>query len=172
MLDIPTGGLVPLNEVADVLIVPVPNQITREFASRYTEVTCNVKGRDLSKVAGDIQSRLENVPFDRGYHPELPGEYAAQQEAKNRILALSLLVLIGIFIILLSDFGSARLAFLIFSGLPFALTGGVISAILSGGVLSLGSLIGFITVLGIAARNSIMPVIYWKFGQVSVQEKN
>ncbi len=162
MLDIPTGGLVPLNEVADVLILPVPNQITREFASRYTEVTCNVKGRDLSKVAGDIESRLEKVPFDRGYHPELLGEYAAQQEAKNRILALSLLVLIGIFIILLSDFGSARLAILVFVGLPFALTGGVISAILSGAVLSLGSLIGFITVLGIAARNSIMLISHYR----------
>ena len=162
MLDIPSGGLVPLNEVADIRISPVPNQITREFASRYTEVTCNVKGRDLGRVARDIQSRLESIPFDRGYHPELLGEYAAQQEAKNRILALSFLALIGIFIILYSDFGSARLALLVFSGLPFALTGGVITALISGAVLSLGSLIGFITVLGIAARNSIMLISHYR----------
>jgi CzcA family heavy metal efflux pump len=162
MLDIPSGGFVPLREVADVFISPVPNQITREFASRYTEVTCNVKGRDLGRVARDIESRLENISFDRGYHPELLGEYAAQQEAKNRILALSVLALIGIFIILYSDFGSARLALLVFTGLPFALTGGIISALISGGVLSLGSLIGFITVLGIAARNSIMLISHYR----------
>ena len=162
MLDIPTGGFVPLNEVADVIISPVPNQITREFASRYTEVTCNVKGRDLRRVANDIQSRLETVSFDQGYHPELLGEYAAQQEARNRILALSILSLIGIFIILYSDFGSARLALFVIAGLPFALTGGVISALLSGGVVSLGSLIGFITVLGIAARNSIMLISHYR----------
>ena len=171
MLDIPTGGLVPLNEVADVRILPVPNQITREYASRYTEVTCNVKNRDLGRVASDIQSRLKEVPFDRGYHPELLGEYAAQQEAKNRILALSLVVLIGIFIILLSDFGSARLALLVLLGLPFALTGGVMSAIISGGILSLGSLIGFITVLGIAARNSIMLISHYRHLELNEGEK-
>jgi Cu/Ag efflux pump CusA len=162
MLDIPTGGFVPLNQVADVSVSPVPNQITREFASRYTEVTCNVKGRDLGRVARDIQSRLENVPFDRGYHPELLGEYAAQQEAKNRIFLLSILALIGIFVILHSDFGSARLAIVVLSGLPFALTGGIISVLFSGGVISLGSLIGFITVLGIAARNSIMLISHYR----------
>jgi CzcA family heavy metal efflux pump len=162
MLDIPSGGFVPLQEVADVFVSPVPNQITREFASRYTEVTCNVKGRDLGRVARDIDSQLKTVSFDRGYHPELLGEYAAQQEAKNRILALSLLALIGIFVILYSDFGSARLALLVFSGLPFALTGSVISAMINGAVLSLGSLIGFITVLGIAARNSIMLISHYR----------
>ncbi len=162
LLDIPTGGFVPLNDVADVIISPVPNQITREFASRYTEVTCNVRGRDLRRVANDIQSKLKTVSFDQGYHPELLGEYAAQQEARNRILALSILSLIGIFIILYSDFGSARLALFVIAGLPFALTGGVISALLSGGVVSLGSLIGFITVLGIAARNSIMLISHYR----------
>jgi len=162
MVDIPTGGIVPLREVAEVQIMPVPNLITREFASRYTEVTCNVEGRDLGRVARDIEARLETVPFDRGYHPELLGEYAAQKESKNRILAMSILALLGIFIILQADFGSSRIALLIFSGLPFALTGGVISALLSGGVLSLGSLIGFITVLGIAARNSIMLISHYR----------
>jgi CzcA family heavy metal efflux pump len=162
MVDIPTGGLVPLSEVADVSIAPVPNQITREFASRYTEVTCNVRGRDLGRVARDIESKLQVLSFERGYHPELLGEYAAQKESKNRVLALSLLSLIGIFIILQADFSSTRLALTVFSGLPFALTGGVIVALLSGGVLSLGSLIGFITVLGIAVRNSIMLISHYR----------
>ncbi len=162
MVETPTGGLVPLREIAEVYIAPVPNLITREFASRYTEVTCNVEGRDLGRVARDIETQIKMIPFDRGYHPELLGEYAAQKESKNRILSMSLLALLGIFIILQADFGSARLALLIFSGLPFALTGGVITAFISGGVLSLGSLIGFITVLGIAARNSIMLISHYR----------
>ncbi len=163
MVEIPTGGLVPLSEVADVYISPTPNQITREYSSRYIEVTCNVKNRDLGSVANDIQTQLNTVTFNQGYHPELLGEYAAQQASRNRIFALSLLSFIGIFIILQSDFGSTRLALLVFAGLPFALIGGVYSAALfSGGVLSLGSLIGFVTIIGIAARNSIMLITHYQ----------
>jgi Cu/Ag efflux pump CusA len=171
MVDIPAGGLVPLSEVADIKISPVPNQIAREFASRYTEVTCNVEGRDLGRVARDIQEKIQNVSFERGYHPELLGEYTAQKESKNRILTLSLLAFIGIFIILQADFGSTRLALTVFSGLPFALTGGVIVALLSGGILSLGSLIGFITVLGIAVRNSIMLISHYRHLEFREGEK-
>lgn len=161
-LDMPTGGLVPLSEVADVFVAPTPNQIARESASRYTEVTCNVRGRDLGRVAREIERKVRTIPFDRGYHPEFLGEYAAQKASRQRILGLSIFALIGIFIILFSDFGSSRLASLVLVGLPFALIGGVFSALLSGGVLSLGSLIGFVTVLGVAARNSIMLISHYK----------
>ncbi len=171
MIEIPTGGLVPLSEVADVYISPTPNQITRELASRYIEVTCNVKDRDLGSVANDIQTKLNTVPFDQGYHPELLGEYAAQQASRNRIFALSLLSLVGIFIILQSDFNSTRLALLVFAGLPFALMGGVYSVFLSGGVLSLGSLIGFVTITGIAARNSIMLITHYRHLEYSENQK-
>lgn len=157
----PSGALVPLREVADVHVGPTPNKITRESASRYTEVTCNVRGRDLGSVAKDIDARIANVPFDRGYHPEVLGEYAAQRASKQRIFALSLVSLIGIFLILHADFGSARLAGLVLLGLPFALIGGVGAVLIDGGVLSLGSLIGFVTVLGIAARNSIMLISHY-----------
>ena len=162
LIDTPTGGQVPLGEVADVFIAPTPNEIARESASRYTEVTCNVRGRDLGSVARDIEQRVKNVPFDQGYHPEVLGEYAAQQASQNRILAFSLLSLIGIFLILHADFGSVRLAVIVFIGLPFALIGGVLIALFTGGVLSLGSLIGFVTVLGIAARNSIMLISHYR----------
>jgi len=165
-IETPTGGLVPLNEVADVFIAPTPNQITRESASRYTEVTCNVRGRDLGSVAREIESKVQKIPFARGYHPEFLGEYAAQRASRQRILALSVFVLIGIFLILYTDFGSSRLALLVVAGLPFALIGGVLSAIISGGVLSLGSLIGFITVFGVAARNSIMLISHYKHLQL------
>lgn len=161
-IETPTGALVPLEEVADVYIAPTPNQISRESASRYTEVTCNVRDRDLGSVAREIENKVKEIPFDRGYHPEFLGEYAAQRASRQRILALSVFALIGIFLILFTDFGSSRLAFLVIAGLPFALVGGVFSAILSGGVLSLGSLIGFVTVLGVAARNSIMLISHYK----------
>ena len=165
-IETPPGGLVPLEEVADVYIAPTPNQITRESASRYTEVTCNVRGRDLGSVAREIENKVKEIPFDRGYHPEFLGEYAAQRASRQRILALSVFALIGIFLILFTDFGSSRLAFLVIAGLPFALIGGVFSAVMSGGVLSLGSLIGFVTVLGVAARNSIMLISHYKHLQV------
>ena len=161
-IETPTGGLIPLEDVADVHIGPTPNQITRESASRYTEVTCNVRGRDLGSVAREIENKVKQIPFDRGYHPEFLGEYAAQRASRQRILALSFFALIGIFLILFTDFGSSRLAFLVIAGLPFALIGGVFSAVVSGGVLSLGSLIGFVTVLGVAARNSIMLISHYK----------
>ena len=160
-INTPTGGIVPLSEVAGVIVAPVPNKITRESASRYTEVTCNVRGRNLGSVARDIKSRVGNIPFDSGYHPEILGEYAAQEESRNRIIILSIVAVIGIFLILHVSFGSVRLALLVFLGLPFALIGGVVAAFLGGGVLSLGSLIGFITVLGISARNSIMLISHY-----------
>jgi CzcA family heavy metal efflux pump len=165
-IETPTGGLIPLEEVADVYVGPAPNQITRESASRYTEVTCNIRGRDLGSVAREIESKVKGIPFARGYHPEFLGEYAAQRASRQRILALSVFALIGIFLILFTDFGSSRLAFLVIAGLPFALIGGVFSAVVSGGVLSLGSLIGFVTVLGVAARNSIMLISHYKHLQV------
>ena len=161
-IETPTGGIVPLNEIADVYVAPTPNQIMRESASRYTEVTCNVRDRDLGSVAREIERKVMAIPFERGYHPEILGEYAAQRASRRQILALSILALLGIFLILQSDFQSVRLALLVAAGLPFALIGGVFAAVLSGGVLSLGSLIGFVTVLGVAARNSIMLISHYR----------
>ena len=166
LITTPTGETVPLRDVADVIIAPTPNLISREMASRYTEVTCNVAGRDLGSVARDIEQKLKSVPFDKGYHPELLGEYAAQKASKDRILLFSFISLIGIMIILHADFRSIRLMLLILLSLPFALFGGLVGVILTGGVLSLGSLIGFVTVLGIAARNSIMLISHYRHLQL------
>lgn len=162
LITTPTGETVPLRDVADVMVTPTPNLIAREMASRYTEVTCNVAGRDLGGVARDIQQKLKSVKFDTGYHPELLGEYAAQQTSKDRILMFSVISLIGIILILHADFRSLRLTLLILLSLPFALFGGLVSVFLTGGVLSLGSLVGFVTVLGIAARNSIMLISHYR----------
>jgi CzcA family heavy metal efflux pump len=161
-IDIPNGGTVPLGEVADVRVMPTPNEITRENASRRLDVTANVRGRDLGGVARDVEQAVRALKFDAGYHPEFLGEYAAQRESSRRLLWLSLLAMVGIYLILHADFGAARLATLVFASLPFALIGGVAAVWLTGGVLSLGSLVGFVTVIGIAARNGIMLVSHYR----------
>ena len=164
LIDTPSGTRVPLGDVADVLIVPAPNEVKRESASRRLDVTCNVvPGADLGKVAREIESKvMANVKFDKEYHPEFLGEYAEREKSRQRLLALSLMSLIGIVLVIHLDFQSVRLTALVALTLPFALIGGVIGAVLTGGVLSLGSLVGFITVLGIAARNGIMLLSHYR----------
>lgn len=162
LIETPGGGHVPLGDLADLAIVPAPNEIKREGASRRIDVTCNVAGRDLGSVARDIEQKVRAVSFARGYHPELLGEYAAREEARKRLLTLSAVALAGILVLLLADFKSPRLVLLVALTLPFALIGSVFAAWLSGGTLSLGSLVGFVTVLGIAARNGIMLVSHYQ----------
>ena len=125
-------------------------------------MTCNVTGRDLGAVARDLEARLATVKFPAGHHPELLGEYKERHDSSQRLMWLTYAALGGIFILLLADFQSLRLALLVFLTLPFALIGGVVAAWISGGVLSLGSLVGFVTVLGIAARNGIMLVSHFR----------
>ena len=161
-LQTPGGGIVPLEAAADVVVAPTPNEITRERGSRRIDVTCNVRGRALGAVAQDIQAALGGVNFPAEYHAELLGEYAAQAESRNRLLTLAAFALLGIFLLLFVDFGEVRPAVLVFVTLPFALVGGVLAALLSGGVLSLGSLVGFVSVLGIAARNGIMLISHYR----------
>lgn len=170
LIDIPAGGRVPLKDVADVYIAPTPNEITRESSSRRIDVTCNTKGRDLGSVAKDIESKLKDITFDKGYHPEVLGEYAERQASQTRLYLLALLSLIGIFLILYADFASYRISFLIILSLPFALSGCIISAWINGGVLSLGSLVGFVTVLGVAVRNAIMLISHYRHLQTEEGE--
>jgi CzcA family heavy metal efflux pump len=158
----PGGGHVRLADVADLAIVPTPNAIKREGASRRIDVTCNVAGRALGDVAREIEQRIGKIPFARGYHPEILGEWAERQAAQSRLGWLALASLAGILVLLYADFQSLRLVLLIALTLPFALIGGVMAAWLGGGVLSLGSLVGFVTVLGIAARNGILLVSHYR----------
>ncbi|MGH9463661.1 MAG: efflux RND transporter permease subunit [Vicinamibacteria bacterium] len=161
-VDLPQGGQVPLGDVAEIHVGPTPNVINREGTSRRIDVICNARGRDLGSVARDVEAAVRSLDFPRGYHPEFLGEFVEQRRARNRLLFLSLLSVIGIFLILHADFGSLRPTLLVFLSLPFALIGSVLAVILSGGVLSLGSLVGFITVLGIAARNGVMLVSHYR----------
>ena len=121
-----------------------------------------MRGRDLGAVARDIEAALAGVRFDAGYHPEVLGEYAARAESQRRLLALGVVSLLCILLVLHVDFGSVRMVALVALTIPFALIGGVASVFLTGGVLSLGSLVGFVTVLGIAARNGIMLISHYR----------
>jgi CzcA family heavy metal efflux pump len=161
-IETPLGTHIPLADIAEVALVPAPNEIKREGASRKLDVTCNVQGRDLGSVAREIEKAVRALDFEREYHPEFLGEYAAREESRRRLLALSGLSLLGILLILHADFRSLRLTALVALTLPFALIGGVVGAVIGGGVLSLGSLVGFVTVLGIAARNGIMLVSHYR----------
>jgi Cu/Ag efflux pump CusA len=161
-ISLPGGGTAPLSELADVYIVPALNEITREHSSPKLDITANVSGRDLGSVAREVEAAVRRLAFPVGYHPEFLGEYAAQRAARLQILGLAALALLGILVILYSDFASVRLSALLFLTLPFALVGGIIAALLNGAVLSLGALVGLVTVLGIAARNGIMLVSHYR----------
>ena len=161
-IDTPAGAQVRLGDVADVAVVPTPNEIKRENASRRLDVTCNVQGRDLGSVANEIEAKVAEIQFGREYHPEFLGEYAARQESIRRLFSLSALALVGIVLLLYVDFQAWRPTLLVVSTIPFALIGGVVAVLASGGVLSLGSVVGFVTVLGIAARNGIMMVSHFR----------
>ncbi len=161
-IDALNGAQVPLRDVAEISIQPTPNEIKREGASRRLDVTCNAEGRDLGSVAREIEQRVRALSFERGYHPEFLGEFAARQESQRLLLLLAGLAVLGILVLLHVEFRSWRLSWLVFLTLPFALIGGVLGAFLSGGVLSLGSLVGFVTVLGVAARNGIMLLSHYQ----------
>ena len=156
LIDTPAGGHIRLEDVADVRIGPVPNVIAREDMSRRINVEANVRGRDLGAVAQDVAAVLETIEFPLGYHSELIGEYAELKAARQRLLIASVAAAIGIFLLLQVCFGSWRLATFTFLTLPSALVGGVLAAFFGIGVISLGALVGFLTVFGIAARNSIL----------------
>lgn len=162
LVDTVLGGKVPLKEIADVRIAPTPNVIVRENASRKIDISCNAKGRDLGSVAKEIETKLKSLSLLPGYHFEVMGEYKAREASQKKLMFLSLFSLIGILIVLFADFKSVRLTTLVFISLPFALIGGVASAFLTGGVVSLGSLVGFVTVLGIAARNGVMLISHYR----------
>jgi CzcA family heavy metal efflux pump len=156
MIDTPSGGRVRLGSVASVSLRSDPYLVTRENGSRYIDVGANVQGRDLSSVVRDIQEGLEGILFARGSHYELLGEYREQQSAQRRLFTTAIIAAAAIFLLLQLAFGSWRLATFAFLALPMSLVGGVIAIYIGGGVVTIGALVGFFTVFGIAARNGIL----------------
>jgi CzcA family heavy metal efflux pump len=158
-VDTPAGSTVPVRLLADVRREEGPNMILRENVQRRIVISCNVAGRDLGSVVEDIQSAVgQLVAMPGGYRVEYGGQFESEQSASRRLLILGIGVIAGLFMILVLAFGRARDAFLIMLNLPLALIGGVAGVYLSGGVLNVATMIGFITLFGIATRNGIMLV--------------
>jgi CzcA family heavy metal efflux pump len=158
-IDTPNGGPVPVRLIADVRREQGPNMILRENVQRRIVISSNVAGRDLGGVIEDIRSAVaESVPLPAGYRVEYGGQFESEQSASQRLLLLGTGVIAALFMLLVMAFGSPRDALLIMLNLPLALIGGVAGVFLAGGVLSVASMIGFITLFGIATRNGIMLV--------------
>jgi CzcA family heavy metal efflux pump len=161
-IDTPSGGQVQLSQVADVRVAPTPNHIERELQSRRIDVGANVEGRDLATVVDDVEDAVDGVKFPREYHAEVLGESTELNAAQDRLFIFGIAAAIAIFLLLHAAFGSLRLAILTFLLLPMALVGGVLAVWLGDGILSLGALVGFLTVFGIAARNGILMISHFQ----------
>ena len=161
-IDIPGGGHVRMEEVADVSIRPAQSVIYRENASRRIDVGAEVKANDLGAVMDLVEDRVQAIQFPLGYHAVILGEYAEREAATNRLYIFAIAAALGVFLILWESFRNLRLAVLGFLTLPSALVGGLLAAYFTGDVISLGSLVGFLTVFGIAARNKIMLINHYQ----------
>ena len=162
LVDVPGGGHVRLADIADVRVAPTANVIKREDFSRRIDVASNVRGREIGAVAEEVKERVAKLTFPLGYYAQVLGEYTEREAAQQRMTTVTLVAVIGIFLLLQTCFGSWSLASVAFLSLPAALVGGVIAALIGGGVVSLGSLVGFLTVLGIAARNAILLIHHYQ----------
>lgn len=162
LIDTPNGGKIPVRQIANISLRNAPNQILRENAQRRIAVQANVAGRDLRSAVTELQGRVERqISLPPGYFIVYGGQFEYEQEATRLILILSIFATLGVFVMLYGHFRFARVSLQIMSNIPLALVGGVIAIYLSGGVLSVASLIGFITVGGIAARNGIMMISHY-----------
>jgi len=161
--DTPTGQRVPLFQLANVTVTRGPNTISRENVQRKIVVQANVAGRDLGSTVADIQRVVaERVPMPAGYFVEYGGQFEAQADATRTLGALSALAIAAIFLLLYGEFRSGRTAALVMVNLPLALIGGVVAILLTGRVVSIASLVGFVTLFGIAARNGILLVAHYR----------
>ena len=159
LIDTPAGAKVPLASLARINKDTGPNTVSREQVERKIVVQCNVAGRDVTSVVRDCQKVVDPVVAAvSGYRVEYGGQFESAAAANRLLLLLGIIVVVGIGFLLHLAFRSARDTLLIMVNLPLALIGGVAGVFLSGGVLSVASLIGFITVFGIATRNGIMLV--------------
>ena len=151
-----------MEDVASVSVQPNPNSIEREGGSRKLDVGADFEGQDLGAVVNAVEKNVAALDFPQGYHAEVIGEYQERQSAQRTLFGSAALAAFAILVLLQASFGRWRLAVLVFCTLPMALVGGVLSAYLAGAVISLGSLVGFFTVFGIAARNGILLINHFQ----------
>jgi Cu/Ag efflux pump CusA len=154
---------VPLRQLADIYETNGRYSIAHEGTRRRQAVFCNVEGRDLASFVGEIQQTIQTkVRFPPSVYAVVGGASAALDQAQREILAYSIVAAVGIVLLLWVAFRTMRNTLLVLANLPFALVGGVLAALLSGGTLSVGSLVGFVTLFGITTRNSIMMISHFE----------
>ena len=163
LFDTPMGAKVPLSQLAEIVNEKGPNRISRENVQRKIVIQANVSGRDLRSVVDEMKANIQNnVNFPQGYFVEFGVQFESEQEA-TRIISLLSLVSIGvIFLILYLQFGKLNYALFILVNLPLALIGGVWAIYFTDGIISIASLVGFITLFGIATRNGILMISHYK----------
>jgi CzcA family heavy metal efflux pump len=163
LVDTKTGVRIPLKMLASITRETGPNTISREGVQRKMVVQANVAGRDLSSVVDDLRKRIAaEIKFPTGYHVVFGGQFESAEEATRSMALLTVLVVAGIFLLLVVAFKSVRNALITLINLPLALIGGVLAVALSSGIVSVASLVGFITLFGIATRNGIMMVSHFE----------
>lgn len=159
----PDGRMIQLREIAELVQETGRSKILHAGARRIQTVTCNVENRDIDSFVRDMKKQIaEHVRFSPGNYPSFTGEAEAQAQSREDLIVHSLLAGVGIFLLLYIAFGRLRNLLLTFVNLPFALIGGVLAAMMTGGWISLGSLVGFVTLFGITLRNSIMLVSHYQ----------
>lgn len=158
LIDTPVNGVVALRELADVRVVVGPVVIQREAVARYVDVVAETRGRDLAAIGKDVKDGLTKIDYPLEYRAELMGQSAERMAIQQRIFAYAVAALIGIYLLLQAACGSWGLAALMLAMLPLSLVGGLVAVYLDNGLVSFGSLFGFLTVLSIAVRNGIVLV--------------
>lgn len=162
-VDVDGNKFAELGSVARITKTMGPNVINRENVERRIVVVANVSGRDLRGAAEEVQQQLRTaVPMPPGYHTELAGEFESEARASRVILGLSIVALFGMAVLLFFAFRSARDAALVMFNLPLALVGGAVAVWMGGGVMTIASLVGFITLFGVATRNGIMMITHYR----------
>lgn len=157
------GLIVPLRELASIELTSGRYAVMHEGGQRLQQVTCNVAGRDVASFAADVRRAVAaEIQFPAGTYAVYTGAAQAEQQARRDLIVRSLLAAAGIVLLLAVLFGSARRVLLILANLPFALVGGVLAVFATGGLLSVGSLVGFVTLFGISLRNSIMLISHYE----------
>ncbi len=164
LIDTPTGAKIPLEMIADIIVDRGPNYISRENVQRKIVGQANVAGRDLRSVVEEIRSGIDqNISFPKGYYVNFGGQFESAQEATRTVTLLSLLSIIAILVILYMAFGNFRQAIFVMANLPLALIGGIVSIYLTDGIITIASLVGFITLFGIAVRTGIIMVSHYNY---------
>ena len=153
---------VPLHKVADVFLSDGRFLIAHDGGMRRQQVTCNVDKRDLTSFLAEAERSLKTMTLPDGVVMTLTGENEARTAALRELIFWSVLAGLGIFMLLWFAYGGLGKVLIILLNLPFALVGGVLAVWLTGGILDIGSLIGFVTLFGITTRNSMMMVSHWQ----------